>query len=62
MYILNSYCYDSGAVLFKDGVYFAINEERLSKSSLTGVSQQGHQACLDFAGISLNKVDVVSCA
>ncbi|MEK6647296.1 MAG: carbamoyltransferase C-terminal domain-containing protein [Candidatus Firestonebacteria bacterium] len=65
MYILGIHnCYDSGAVLFKDGeCIFAINEERLSRIKLDGeFPNKAIQACLDFAGISLNEVDVVSYA
>ena len=64
-YILGIHnCYDSGAAIFKDGeCIFAINEERLSRVKLDGsFPNLAIQACLDFAGIALDQLDVVSYA
>lgn len=65
MYILGIHnCYDSGAMLFKDGeCIFAVNEERLSRIKLDGdFPHRSIQACLDFAKINLAQVDIVSYA
>ncbi|MDO8518145.1 MAG: carbamoyltransferase C-terminal domain-containing protein [bacterium] len=56
--------YDSGAALFKNGVcIFAINEERLSRVKMDdSFPNRSIDACLAFAGITEQDVDVVSYA
>ena len=65
MYILGIHnCYDSGAAIFKDGeCLFAVNEERLSRIKMDDAfPDRSIQACLQFAGITPEQVDVVSYA
>lgn len=52
---------NANATLFRDGVpIFAVAEERLSRLKFAaGFPTRSVQACLDFAGISLQDVDVV---
>ncbi len=65
MYILGVHnSYDSGAALFKDGkCLFAINEERISRIKMDdNFPSQSIAACLRFAGITSQDIDVVSYA
>lgn len=60
---LNMFSHDSAAVLMKDGkIICALEEERLNrKKHYTGFPKLAIQACLDYAKISFDDVDVVSC-
>lgn len=65
MYLLGIHnCYDSGAAIFRDGeCLFAINEERLSRIKMDDAfPHRSIDACLQFAGISPEDVDIVSYA
>ncbi len=65
MYFLGIHnCYDSGAALFKDNeCLFAINEERLSRIKMDdSFPERSIAACLAYAEITLDDVDVVSYA
>jgi carbamoyltransferase len=54
--------HDSGAALLVDGrLQFAVNEERLTRRKLeVRFPSQSIQACLDFAGIAPDRIDVVA--
>jgi carbamoyltransferase len=63
MYILGIHnCYDSGAAIFKDGkCLFAVNEERLTRIKMDDAfPEKSIKACLDYAGIKKEDLDVVS--
>lgn len=65
MYILGIHnAIDSGVALFKDGeCIFAINEERLSRIKMDdALPKHSLEAALQFAGITLSDIDVISYA
>ena len=55
----NCYGHDSAASIIKDGqLIFSVEEERLSRKKHDGrFPKQSIQACLDYAGISIQEVD-----